>query len=163
MTIQEKVASAKDQALKALAARDHTRQEMNELLVRKRFSPQVIEATILELEAMGLIDDRKVAQNYVRLRTEGEQPSRLELEVTLEERGIDLSIIESVLQEALAGRDEQTDALELARERVRTSPTRLAPDAIRRRVYAYLIRRGFDEETCRWAVETAAEEYLGRP
>lgn len=162
MTIQEKVALAKDVALKALAARDHTRQEMQELLVRKRFTPPVIEATVLELEAMGLVDDRKLAATYVRSRLEEEQTSRLELEVRLEERGVDLGIIEGVLSEAFSSRDEQGDALELARERVRTSPARLTPDAVRRRVYAYLARRGYDDETCAWAVEKAADEYLGR-
>jgi regulatory protein len=164
MTLQENVQAAKELALKALAGRDYTRQEMREHLVRKRISPAVIEATVLELEASGLIDDRKLAENYVRLRLENEQsqPSRLELEVTLEERGIDSVVLDPVLKDAFADRDEQSDALELARVKVRTSPARLAPDAIRRRVYAYLVRRGYDEETCRWAVETAADEYLGR-
>src|SRR5690606_19468378 len=112
---------------------------------------------------MGLIDDRKVAESHVRLRLEQEQTSRLELEVTLEERGIDMGIIKSVLDAVFAERDEHGDALELARLRVRTCPAKLTPEAIRRRVYAYLARRGYDDDTCRWAVETAAEEYLGRP
>ncbi len=30
-------------------------------------------------------------------------------------------------------------------------------------VYAFLAKRGYDEDTCRHAVETAADEYLGRP
>jgi regulatory protein len=163
MTIQEKVSAAKDLALKALAGRDFTRQEMQEHLIRKRFSPEVVEATVLELETIGLVDDRKVAAAYVRSQVEDTRISRLVLEVSLEERGIDAGIIDTVLNEAFSGRDEQNDALELARERVRTSPARLAPEAIRRRVYSYLARRGYDEETCRWAVETAADEYLGRP
>jgi regulatory protein len=163
MTKQERLAEAKDAALKALAGRDHTRQEMQEHLIRKRFPPGVIETTVLELEAMGLIDDRKIAENHVRIRNEQEQTSRLELEITLDERGIDPGIIQTVLDAAFAGRDEHGDALELARLRVRTCPAKLAPEAVRRRVYAYLARRGYDEDTCRWAVETAAEEYLGRP
>jgi hypothetical protein len=63
----------------------------------------------------------------------------------------------------MEGRDEGSEALEIARIRVRTSPAKLAPDAIRRRVFAFLQRRGYDEETARHAVEVAAEEYLGRP
>jgi regulatory protein len=163
MTLQEKIAAARDVALKALAARDYTRQEMQEHLIRRRFSSDVTEATVLELEAIGLIDDRKVAEAHIRTRLQDGSTSRLVLEVTLEERGIDQGIIDTVLSAAFAGRDEQNDALELARVRVRTSPARLTPEAIRRRAYAYLARRGYDEETCQWAVETAAEEYLGRP
>ena len=49
------------------------------------------------------------------------------------------------------------------RNRVRRSRPDLTPEVIRRRVFAFLSRRGYDEETARHAVETAADEYLGRP
>jgi regulatory protein len=163
MTNPQRIAEAKGAALKALAGCDHTRQEMQAHLIHKRFSPAVIEAAILELETMGLLDDRKVAESYVRSRLEQERTSRLDLEVTLEERGVDPGIVRTVLNAAFSERDENGDALELARLRVRTCPAKLSPDAVRRRVFAYLARRGYDDDTCRWAVETAAEEYLGRP
>lgn len=161
--IDDKVQAAKDAAIKALAARDLTRRELVEYLVSHRHAADVVDPAITELEILGLVDDERVAEAYVRSRM-GERPmARDMVETELIERGIEESIVTRVLDAAMSGRDEGGEALELARIRVRTSPAKLPPDAIRRRVFAFLTRRGYDEETARHAVEVAAEEYLGRP
>ncbi|MBL9030742.1 MAG: regulatory protein RecX [Phycisphaerae bacterium] len=161
-TKPEKVAEAREAAMVAIAGRDHTRQELTRLLERKGFSPAVVTEAIAELEQLGLVDDQRVASAFVRTRLEASPTARTLLESMLEERGVDPVVVDAVLAESMQGRDEEGDALELARLKVRTSPARLPPEAIRRRVYAHLIRRGFDEETARAAVERAADEYLGR-
>jgi regulatory protein len=162
-TAEEKLQLAKDMALKALAGRDLTRKELVELLIKKRVTPALADAAIAELEEVGLVDDHRAAAEHVRRRLDHESVARALLEAELLERGIEQGLAEAILTEALSGRDEEGDALQLARDKVRTSPARLPPDAVRRRVFAYLARRGFDEETAREAVERAAEEYLGRP
>jgi SOS response regulatory protein OraA/RecX len=159
----EKIQAARDAAMKALAARDLTRAELYELLVQKRHATRVVDAALLELEALGVVDDRRVASVYVQRRLETDQPTRGVLETELMDRGLDEGLIKSILDDSVSGRDEERDALDIARERVRRSRPDLAPDVIRRRVYAFLLRRGYDEEVSRQAVETAADEYLGRP
>jgi regulatory protein len=160
---EEKKAAAKDLAIRALAGRDLTRAELTELMVQRRHAPEVVEAALLELEELGLVDDRRVAMLYVQRRVEEEAPTRAVLEAELLERGVESGLVQTVLDEAVSGRDEGREALEIARDRVRRSRPDLKPEIIRRRVYAFLARRGYDDETCRHAVETAAEEYLGRP
>ena len=162
-THEQKVQDAKDAAIKALAARDLTRRELVEYLVAHRHSAAAVEPGITELEVLGLVDDQRVTEAFVRSRMDEGPIARVMVEATLIERGVDQSIVTRVLDSMMQGRDEGSEALELARLRVRTSPARLAPDAIRRRVFAFLTRRGYDEETARHAVEVAAEEYLGRP
>lgn len=159
----DKTQAAKDIAIKALAARDLTRRELIEFLVSKRHHTEVVDNAIASLEELGLVDDKRVADAYVRSRMSEGPIARIMVETELLERGIEADTVTVVLGNLMTGRDEQNEALELARVRVRTSPARLAPDAIRRRAFAFLTRRGFDEETARQAVETAAEEYLGRP
>ena len=159
----DKVSAAKDAAMKALAGRDLTRSEIIALLVQRRFTSVVAEAAVLELETLGIIDDRRVATVYLQRRLEEEKPARALLEAEMLERGLDPGLVETVLHEALNARDEGLEALELARDRVRRSRPDLTPEVIRRRVFAFLSRRGYDEETARHAVETAADEYLGRP
>jgi regulatory protein len=159
----ERIAAAKDAVMKALAGRDLTRAELTELLVKKRHRPEEAEAALLELEELGIVDDRRVAAQYVQTRLDNEAPARAMLEAELLERGLGEGLIATVLDEAVGGRDESSEALELARDRVRRSKPELSPEVIRRRVFAFLSRRGYDEETCRHAVETAADEYLGRP
>lgn len=162
MTHKDAVTAARDAALKALAARDLTRSELTERLVKKH-PPEAVDAAILELEALGMVDDRRVATLYIQRRLEQDQPARTMLETELLERGVDPGVVEVALSEAFTGRDESAEALELARDRVRRSRPDLAPEVIRRRVFAFLARRGYDEEVCRQAVQTASEEYLGRP
>jgi regulatory protein len=159
----ERIAQAKDAAVKALAARDLTRAELTEHLVKKRFGPPVAEAALLELEELGVVDDHRVAAQYVERRLAEDAPTRAMLETELLERGIEAGLAATVLAETMGARDEGQEALDLARDRVRRSKPDLTPEVIRRRVYAFLARRGYDDDTCRHAVETAADEYLGRP
>lgn len=160
--MDDPVAAARDAALKAMAAQDLTRFELVEQL-SKRHEPEAVDAAVLELETVGVVDDRRVARQYVVSRLADDKPSRSALEAELLERGVDRGLIQTVLHESMIGIDETQEALELARDRVRRSRPDLAPDVIRRRVFAFLARRGYDEETARQAVTRAAEEYLGRP
>jgi regulatory protein len=162
-TFETKVAAAKEAAIKALALRDLTRTELVELLVAKKHGTDVVDAAIAELEQLGLVDDKRVAEVFVRARMAEGPVSRVMVEASLIERGVEAGVVLSVLHSAMEGKDDESEALELARQRVRTSPARLAPDVIRRRAFGYLVRRGFEEEMARAAVDRAAEEYLGRP
>ena len=162
-TFEQQVLAAKDTAIRALGARDFTRAELIELLVSRKHGTDAVDAAIAELEALGIVDDRRVAEVFVRARLAEGPVARVTVEASLIERGVEPGLIGSVLHEHMQGRDEEGEALELARLKVRTSPAKLSPDAIKRRVFAFLARRGFDEETARQAVETAAGEYLGRP
>jgi regulatory protein len=160
--VPDPVAAARDAALKLLAGQDLSRRELADRLAKKHKQP-AIETALAELIELRLLDDRRVALSHIRQRLESGATARVLLEHELSERGIADATAGEVLDEQLDGRDESRDALELARERVRTAPARLTPEAILRRTFAYLARRGFDEETARQATEAAGEEYLGRP
>lgn len=159
----EKVTAAREAAVKALAARDLTRAELTERLAQRRHAPAVIESALLELEELGIVDDHRVAVQFVERRMAEDAPTRAMLETELLERGVEAAVVTSVLDENVTARDEGREALELARDRVRRSKPELKPEVIRRRVYAFLAKRGYDDDVCRNAVETAADEYLGRP
>src|SRR5262245_37549434 len=102
---EDPVAAAKDAALRALGSRDLTRAELIELLI-KRHEPQTVDAAVLELETVGVVDDRRVASQYVQSRLEQEKPARAALEAELLERGVDPGLVESVLHEAMMDVDE---------------------------------------------------------
>jgi SOS response regulatory protein OraA/RecX len=155
------VARVRDAALKLLASQDLTRGELSARLAR-RHKADAIDAGLSELLELRLVDDRRTASAHARQRLE-HGAARALLESELEARGVPAAVITEVLNDLLAGRDESRDALALAREKIRTAPARLAPEAILRRTFAFLLRRGFDDETARQATEAAGEEYLGRP
>ncbi len=162
-TRKDSIASAQDAALKLLAARDLTRQEIAERLAKKGFDTGVIEQATLALETAGAIDDERVSREFVRRRTEDDGAARALIEAELLERGVDASIVQRVLAETSDLRDEGAEALELARDRVRRSKPDLQPQMVIRRAFEHLVRKGYDEDTSRHAAEQAAREYLGRP
>ena len=77
--LRDPTAAARDAALKALAVRDLTRAELAEDLSR-RHEPGAIDAAVLELETLGVVDDRRTARQYVESRVAKERPSRSALE-----------------------------------------------------------------------------------
>jgi len=160
---KDSIASAQDAALKLLAARDLTRQELAERLGKKGFEPSIIEQATLALETAGAIDDDRVAREFARRRAEDDGAARALIEAELLERGVDTAIVQRVLSESSEHRDEGAEALELARDRVRRSKPNLEPQMVIRRAFEHLVRKGYDEETSRYAAEQAAREYLGRP
>jgi len=163
MSTPAQVQAAQDAAVKALASKDRTRSELVEFLSTRRHSPVAIDAAISNLEEVGVVDDRRVAEVIIRTRLAEGHFARALVEASLLERGVEPGLVKAVLGELVSDRDEGGEALEIARLRVRTSRAKLTPETIKRRVFAFLARRGFDEETARQAVETAADEYLGRP
>lgn len=153
----------RDEALRLLAATELSRKELRETLLARRHAPTAVEAALASLEELGLANDRRAARVHVERRLAGGPVARALLESELEARGIDPAIAAEAIAEIMGSADDGGRALEVAREKVRTAPPRLAPASVLRRAFAFLLRRGFDEETARQAVETAGEEYLGRP
>jgi regulatory protein len=160
---QKDAQGARDAALKLLAGRDLSRRELREALLAKRYKEAEVEQALGALAELGLADDRRTALSHIRRRLAEGPVARALLEAELGARGIESALVAASLTEALVSDDDGRQALDVAREKVRTSPPRLARDAVLRRAFAFLLRRGYDEEVARQAVETAGEEYLGRP
>ncbi|MCA9298976.1 MAG: regulatory protein RecX [Phycisphaerales bacterium] len=138
-------------ALRALERAARSRADVEGRLRRKGHPQEAIEAVCDALERQGLLDDRGLAEGMVRgsVARSGE---RL-LEVKLRRKGIDASLTREVIGEAIEGRDVLEDACRLLTTRLRSLPGDLEPMVRRRRLYAWLARRGYDPETCRDAIE----------
>lgn len=161
-TRQSHIQAAKEAGARAIARRDMTRQEVAEHLGVKGYSVDVIEQATIELEAIGAIDDARVAMEFARRRIEEKGTSRELIETELLERGVDPAVIARVFDETAGQRDESAEALELARDRVRRSKPDLAVEMVVRRAFEFLRRRGYDEDTSLSAAKRATEEYLGK-
>jgi regulatory protein len=147
--------SAYQTALDLLSRRDHFRRELEDKLLRRDLPDEEIEAAIARCEALGLIDDARVAERFVEVRaaSRGWGPRRLAAE--LKQRGV-----------------RHDDA-----ERIATLPPGLAEDAVRTalrkleirapagwwrdgqrrgRMVSSLITRGFEAEVAIAAVDALA-------
>ena len=115
----------------------------------KAFSEAETNGALARIDQLGYVDDESWAKDYVTtIRARGRGRSLLARE--LSQRGIDDEAQES----ALAEHDDRGEALAIARKRLR-SLQRLAPEVRDRRLYAFLRRRGFSNDTAKQAMDEA--------
>lgn len=135
-----------DRAMAMLAARGRASGELRRLLVRKGEDARVVDEAIERLTAAGFLDDDAFARQFARSKsTTGTSRRRIQQE--LGRKGVDRQVAESAVQETFA--EEQVDesiAIERAAEKKLRTLGKVDDPTRRRRLYAYLARRGFDPE-----------------
>ena len=146
---------ARRQATGWLVKRGLPRARVGARLGRFKLSPDDQAALLAELESLGLIDDAGLASRAAAARIERAPIARDMLSATLRRRGISANDADDAAREATQGRNPLSDAKALAVKRVRTFAATLDDVAAQRRLFAYLARRGYDEETAVAAVEHA--------
>lgn len=129
-------------ALRALEVRSFARGDLARRLSRKGHPRPAIEAALERIHSLGLLDDAAYARNYVQTRgARGRGPARLTRDLL--SMGVERSLIDRALDaEWPEGSDRTTVPLALARKRAGQLGG-LPRQTKRRRVVAYLARRGF--------------------
>ena len=146
---QSRTRLAVRRSLEFLARRRRTRAELRTQLL-KAFSEAETSAAIARIDELGYLDDESWAKDYVTTRrARGRGRSLLARE--LSQRGID----DEAQAGALAEHDDRSEATAVARKRLR-SLQRLAPEVRERRLYAFLRRRGFSNDTAKQAMDAAS-------
>ena len=146
--LQERLAAAADieaaysTVLRSLELRSYARGDLARRLARKGHPRQAIEAALDRAAGLGLLDDAAFALGYVQTRAaRGRGPSRLVRD--LMSMGVDRSLIDRALAAHWPeGSDRSSVPVALARKRAAQLGV-LPRQAKRRRLLAYLARRGF--------------------
>lgn len=128
-----------------LKIRLRSEHELREKLKLKKFSPDVINETIQYFYDLDFINDRTFAKSWINSRLKKPYGfSRIKNELRI--KGIDPVIIDQEC--AVAGENyNEIDVLtDLARKR-RQKYKNLTDDKIKKRLYDYLCRRGFNQST----------------
>jgi regulatory protein len=142
-------------ALDLLSRRDHFRRELEDKLRRRDLPNDEIAAAVARCEALGLIDDERVARRFVEVRAgaRGWGPRRLAAE--LQQRGLSREDAERIaaLPPDLAG-----DAVRTALRKLEIrAPAGWWRDGQRRaRMVSSLVTRGFEAEVAIAAVDALA-------
>ena len=130
-------------ALRVLARRGHARLDLGRKLIKKQHPPEAVEGALRRLEARGLIDDRRFAEQYAAVRAgRGRGPARLVQD--LRAQGVDARIAEESVRRALEeeGFTPEIEARAVAARRARQLGD-LPPVVRKRRLLAFLARRGY--------------------
>ena len=145
---------AYDRALNMLASRARSSRELERLLVRKGEEPRHVRAAIDRLQAAGFLDDAAFARQVARSRLSGAGHSARRVRQELARKGVERTVADDSVREVVADEeiDEQSLALAAAEKKLR-SLRGLEPDVRRRRLYAFLARRGFAPDSIRVALD----------
>ena len=133
-------------ALRYLERRPFAARDLARRLVLKGHPPAAAEAARMRAERMGLLDDARFTLHYVQTRAaRGRGPLRLRRDLAV--LGVERSVVDQVLAEAF-GPDgsEAPQAVAVARRRL-TQLRGLPRPVQRRRLLAFLARRGFAGQT----------------
>jgi regulatory protein len=136
-----------DRALNMLALRARSAAELRRLLIRKREPADLVDAAIERLLRAGFLDDESFARQFARSKLLGAGLSRRRVQQELARRGVSREVIESALADVVADEhiDEEDGLQRVARKKLK-SLERLDAPTQRRRLYAFLARRGYDSE-----------------
>jgi regulatory protein len=142
LAAQAEVEATYRTALRAVERRSFARADLGRRLRRKGHAPEAVELALERLVEHGLLDDAAFAANYVETRSaRGRGPLRLARDLAA--MGVERGIIDRALA-AHAGTAEATGDVPRALAAKRAAQLGDLPRHVRRRrVLAYLARRGF--------------------
>jgi regulatory protein len=146
-------------ALRALSQRSYARFDLQRRLVRKQHPPAAVERALDRLAAQGLLDDRQYAEHFAATRAaRGRGPARLVSDLI--HQGVDRRLAQEAVQATLSaeGIDPGTAVRGVAARRAAQLGD-LPPAVKRRRLLAYLARRGYEGHVVRTVVEEVVTLY----
>jgi regulatory protein len=144
-------ALAMNRALHFLGYRARSRSEVRERLRRYGYGEETVRAVIGRLEELGYLDDEEFARTVVREKARRYGPRRVSAD--LRRSGVDAELAQDIVEEEFAERSELEAARSVAARRYNSRGS----DAEARRVYGFLMRRGYSADVC----AEVAREYRG--
>ncbi len=142
-------AHAQDAALRLLAVRARSAAELTERLRRRGIDDSLVRAVVADLRARGYLDDESFALEWVRHRLEQGTWGIERIRWELRGKGIPPDLVERAIR-AQGGNDPSAEEERRARAAALRQIGRyagLAPPVRRRRLAAFLQRRGFSPGT----------------
>jgi regulatory protein len=153
---KDQVEVAYEFALRFLSYRPRSIDEVRRRLIEKEFDVPTIDETVARLSRAGLLDDTAFARFWLENRDAFKPRSRRALRYELRQKGV----ADSVIDATLAGYEEDAAAYRAALHRAQKLARRPDQDfdVIRRKLLAFLNRRGFSYPIARDAVERVFTE-----
>jgi regulatory protein len=144
---------AMGRALNLLGYRARSEAEIRDRLKRYGYIRETIDAVVVRLEELGYLDDAQFARLKAREKARRYGPRRVSVE--LKKSGVGETLAREVVEEEFAGRSEMGEARSAAARRYNGRGS----GAEARRVYGFLVRRGYSAEVC----AKVAREYREPP
>jgi regulatory protein len=148
-----------DRAVNMLAFRARSSAELARSLVRKGEPRELVDLAVARLQEQGLLDDAAFAASFTRAKVLGAQQSKRRVQQELARKGVARAVTDAAITTVFEeeGVDQREVVEQAARKKLR-SLAKLEPMVRRRRLYAFLARRGYDGEDIRRAMDAVLAE-----
>lgn len=146
--------SGYNRALGLLSARAYTVRDLRRKLLGKEVDSAEVDRVVGRLLEAGLLDDARYAASFARARLAGAGTSGRRIRQELIRKGVAADIAEAAVERVIADEEIDTGAvLERVARKKLASMGDLDPVVTRRRLFAYLARRGYDLDEIRRAID----------
>ncbi len=149
---EEALRAALTVALRLLAARELSAARVREKLAARGFGQETLDEVVARLTRSGAFDDGRAVRACARTLISVHRRGHIRAIRELQAMGFAGALVREAVAEVLGQVDERQSAAHLVRARLKGG--RVVTDAaMYRRLFASLIRRGFDNATARAALE----------
>lgn len=142
---EDSIRRAKDQALRYLEIRPHSKKELMTKLLRKSFPREIIETALSDLKKVDLINDQIFTHQFIRNELNLRPGSKKLLRSKLIQKGVTSEIFEPILDKFYEQEDEEKIALQIAQKFLKTQG-KLKADKRKEKLIRHLLNKGFDWE-----------------
>ncbi len=135
---------ARQKALRYLAYRGRSVEEVRSRLAEKGFGEAVIKKVIDRFSDLGYLDDRNFAGQWAKSLAVSRLWGDRKIEASLREKGISIDLIQEAIAGARKGKEERRAIQELVEKRLRSEPAcEVFSYKWKRRLMQTLVGRGF--------------------
>lgn len=151
---------SKLRAMNLLKSRDYTEYQLAKKLLDAEYPQEIVDQAIDYVKAFGYIDDKRYAVSYIK--EQYDKHSRKEVQMKLQQKGIDKTILDEAFKDTYGGESEYEDTVydetslilkTLQKKHFRKD----APYEDKQKVLAYFYRRGFSMDAVYKAIDMLEE------
>lgn len=142
--------------LRLLAASPKSSQELKKKLEAKGYSIEAIERALNDLRDQGILDDTAYAKDLVTRLTLGKSAGRHKIAFELKRHGVSKKVSDGLL-DGISSEDETERAWEQSRMKW-TAWSKLDPRKRKKRLYDFLIRKGYDFQIAQDILQKLSKE-----
>lgn len=143
VVLDEQFRQCRDYAFLLLSYRARSKKELTERLKKKGYSEEIIDRVMKRLAELGLIDDERLARDFVESRIKVGHKGRWRVRAELLKMGVAREVVERKIQAA----PDEVAAAKMVVEHYLPRYRNLTPATQKRRLIGILARRGFSPET----------------
>ncbi|WP_274361389.1 RecX family transcriptional regulator [Paenibacillus thermotolerans] len=154
---EDELQSAYLRVLRWLGSRQRTEKEIKRYLNRHKYEAAIVDEVIAKVRAQGYVDDERFSQTVAEERLVSHGKGKNWIRQELLQKGVDRSIVQTTLTQ-IDEEAELASATDIARKRWRTMGHKGDPREAKRKLTAFLARRGYTAGIVKSAVSSVTAD-----